>query len=833
MLKFFAKILVFIVIIPIIISCNATKRVPEGKSLLEKNNVVVNDKKTSNQEVLSYLRQKPNLKVLGIPFSLHIYNIGNPNYTVPFRSKPAKEKFLTNIFSEKQVNALANSYKNINDWFLKSGNPPVISDSTQIERSVNSLYKYYLSKGYFDAEVSFVELKKNKRSVVTYNITTNDPYFIDSVSTTISSPVLDSLYQKTKDKSFVKKGNQINYNDLQAEENRLVELYRNSGIYHFSKNITEFWIDSLTTSYQKNVLLKIPNRVIEEGDSLVSKPFQIQKVKKVNVFTDFSFETRNQKPQDSAYYKGYTFYANDKLKFTPKYLANAIVIQPDSIYKDTERDLTRKYLRELQNFKPSVDIKYEELDAESLAANIYLSPLKKYSFGFDTEITTSNIKPFGVSGKFSLLNRNVFRGAEVLELSFQGSFLNIDGKFTDNPDFFNAYETGVNATLKIPRIVFFGNTSKIIPKRMTPQTNIGIGLSSQRNIGLDRQNLTGGIDYTWRSSKTTNHKLELLNVQYIKNQNPQKYFTIFNSEYEKLNDVAEIITPNPTLIDSEGKLIAYDYMKFVLDSVELQTSNPIEYLEVQKVNERRDILVEDFLVPVISYTYNYTNREELKDNDFSSVTARVISSGSLTSAFIKKPADGTTKKLFGVNIAHYLKTELEYKKYWAINPNSSFVHRSFIGVAFPFGNSNIPFSRSYRAGGANDIRAWRTFELGPGSEPNNLEFKTGTLKFTTNFEYRFKVINSIYSALFIDAGNIWDVTGSNVTSSEGRFKGFSSLNEIAIGSGFGLRYDFSFLVFRFDVGFKTYEPYLFDSNKWFKNFNFNNAVYQIGINYPF
>ena len=133
MLNYFAKIIVFIVIIIVIISCNASKRVPEGKLLLEKNAITVNNKKINKQEVYSYLRQRPNVRVLGIPFSLYIYNIGNPMYTVPFRTKPKKEKLLTSIFSEKQVDALATSYKSINDWFLKNGNPPIISDSAQIK----------------------------------------------------------------------------------------------------------------------------------------------------------------------------------------------------------------------------------------------------------------------------------------------------------------------------------------------------------------------------------------------------------------------------------------------------------------------------------------------------------------------------------------------------------------------------------------------------------------------------------------------------------------------------------------------------------------------------
>ena len=253
MLNYFAKIIVFILFIIVIISCNATKRVSDGDYLLEKNNVIVNDKKTSKQEVISFLRQTPNKKVLGFPFSLHLYNLANPIYKTRFeewlKEKPKKEKKLTKLFSEKQVKALGKSYRGFNSWFLRNGNPPVISDSIQIKKSVNSLFKYYLSKGFFDANVTFKEhIKNNKRSIVDYLIKTNEPYFIDSITTFIHSPILDSIYNSAKEKSFIVKGDQIDYTNFEKEENRIIDLFRNSGIYHFNRNTVRFWLDTLNTS---------------------------------------------------------------------------------------------------------------------------------------------------------------------------------------------------------------------------------------------------------------------------------------------------------------------------------------------------------------------------------------------------------------------------------------------------------------------------------------------------------------------------------------------------------------------------------------------------------
>ncbi|WP_175418975.1 translocation and assembly module lipoprotein TamL [Aureibaculum algae] len=849
MLNYFAKIIVFIILTVVIISCTATKRVPQDKYLLSKNTIVVDDKKISNPDVISYLRQTPNTKILGIPISLHIYNFAKPNYEIKFQEwldkNPNKERKLVNVFSQKQVKAMENAYNGINVWFLKNGNAPVISDSTKIRKSVSSLTKYYQSKGYFDAEVSFKQIKKdNKKITVDYLVTKNNPYFIDSITTDISSPVLDSLYKMYRGKSLVKVGDQIDYTKFEKEEDRLIEIFRNSGVYYFGKNNMEYWIDTLGLSpYRTSVTLEINDRVIEKNDSVYTEPFKIRKVSKVNVYTDFSFVDKNKPILDSVSYKGYNFKSTNKLAYNPKYLANAIIIQKDSIYRDTEQQLTRAYLRDLQNFKPSLDIKYEENEDGSLTSNIYLTPQKKFSFGIDNEYITSNIKPFGILGKVSWSNRNVFRGAEVLEVSFQGSFLNVAAEIADSDRFFNAYEIGSSATLKFPRILFPINTKGIIPKRMTPKTNVELSIALQRNIGLDRQNITGGLNYTWKSSKTTDHKFELLNMQYIKNLRTDKYFTIYKSEAYKLDDIAEVIVPDETyttvggenLYDSDGDLNSSNYLEYLLDADEgFSVSNPTEYENAEDVEERRSILTEDVLVPVMSYTYNYSNRDGFTDNSFSGFTAKLVSSGNITSMFVNKSSASNKKELFGLEIAQYIKTEVEYKKYWGINSKATLVHRTFIGAAFPMGSSeSIPFSRSYRAGGSNDIRAWNTFKLGPGSETNGLEFNVGSLKLTSNLEYRFQVVNNIYSALFIDAGNIWDITNSSITDSKAKFNGLSSLKDIAVGSGFGIRYDFSFLVFRLDAGFKTYEPYLGSSNKWFKNYNFGNAVYNIGINYPF
>ena len=221
-----------------------------------------------------------------------------------------------------------------------------------------------------------------------------------------------------------------------------------------------------------------------------------------------------------------------------------------------------------------------------------------------------------------------------------------------------------------------------------------------------------------------------------------------------------------------------------------------------------------------------------KDNNFSFFKARVSNSGNILGLFSKSYNSNDKKTLLKIPLAQYFKIDLEYKRFWDVGATSVFGVRTFLGGIFTYDNSDIPFTRSYFAGGSNDIRAWKTYELGPGSRSSGLEFNVGSFKFLTSIEYRFDLVGSLKGAMFMDAGNIWDISGSDFIDQDAKFDSLSSLEDIAIGSGFGLRYDLSFFVLRLDMGFKTYEPYL-KNDKWFKNYNFASAEYNIGINYPF
>ena len=643
----------------------------------------------------------------------------------------------------------------------------------------------------------------------------------------IPSSTLKAIYERDTSNTFLRKGDQYNEQNLINEVNRIVKLFRNSGISNFSDSYIYFdEIDTL--GLKTNVITTIAENTIETiNGEKIETPFQIQKISKVRVYTDYTHNERNSPYLDSILYNGITFFAHNSIKYNPKYLAQSILIKPNQIYSDTLRNLTRNHLRSLNNFK-AVNIDYTPIpNTTFLEADIRLTPREKYSIGAETELTHSNIRALGVSAKFSAANKNLFKGAEIFKFSFTGSFFNTSSQAGNTSGFFNAWELGVDLSLEIPRFFAPFGLNRLVPKKMSPKTLFSVGTAIQKNIGLDRQTINANVNYKWRFNEEKSINFELFNVQYIRNLNNVEYFNIYSSEFNKLLPIAEKYN-NFSLTTAN----APSFLNMVKEDPIFRENYPSEYNANLNIENRYTIITSNFIIPTIAYTYTYSNQKNYKDNNFSFFKIRVSNAGNFVSLASNTTNENGTKTIADTPVAQYFKTDIEYKKFWDVSSNSVIGFRSFVGAVVAYGKSDIPFTKSYFAGGSNDIRAWKTYELGLGSSPPGLEFNVGNFKFLTSLEYRFDLISNLKGALFIDAGNIWDISNSSFVDESAKFNSFSSLKQLAVGSGFGARYDFNFLILRLDIGFKTHEPYLMD-NKWFRNFNFNNAVYNIGINYPF
>lgn len=848
------KIALLFVIGTIIYSCSLVKRVPQGKQLLAKSEIIVNNKSVSEERITNLTVQQPNSNIAGFPLRLQLFNLAKKNtdssYQAWLDKKPERRNHLKKWLSDKQVARLGQSFfvGGISNFLKKAGEAPVIIDPKKTQLSKERLSGYYFNNGYLKNEVSFdLDTLGKKRSKITYRVTTGKPYTIDSISRTIETPALDSLYALDQNKSFLKKGMQYAYLNFDAERKRITQQFRNSGVYHFQENHVKFEAITDDSIQKMNVVLKIEDRNVKEADTLTKKPFKIYTISQVNIFTNTTTSKEKNKAQDSAVYNNYNIYSSGRLAYKPKALTNAVFIEKGKLFSDTDRALTSKALSNLKMFNyPNIEYQQDPSDStnSTLIANIYLINKEKFKWTPAIELATSDIQEFGISGKMSITWRNVFKRAEILEISTRGNFGSSQDLANPNNVFFNISEYGADMKLNFPRIFFPINVKSIIKKEMFPTTQISTGITNQRNIGLDKQSLSGGISYSWSTNSAKNNfKFELIGVNYVRNLNAANYFNVYLNSYNTLNLLAQQYNTNTAWVDSNNNLTsegAVSFINFVENGGNPNlTPGDEDYKIIRSIGERRTRLIEDNMIVSSSFVFNKTTKNNLNDRNYYNFKAKIESAGNVLSLLgnglnlNQETSASGAKKLFGIEYSQYIKTEVDFVKHWDFGKKNTLAMRSFAGIAIPYGNAkSIPFSRSYFSGGSNDNRGWQAYSLGPGRSGGILDFNEANLKLAFSTEYRFRIGGNLYSALFVDAGNIWNVM-DNVSDNDYSFNGLASLKDIAIGSGIGFRYDFDFFVFRFDLGYKTYDPAREMQDRWFRGINFSKTVLNFGINYPF
>ena len=807
------------------------------------------------ESVFNQLYQKPNTTLLGYRLRLNLYNLANLNpdstYQAKFTNNPEKYRRMSKWLSAKQVDRLGKSfyYHGIHDFLKRTGEPPVVLDKEKANKSLLRLKYYYFNNGYFNVNATYgVDTVAIKKAKIKYNITPGNAFYLDTINASITTPVLDSLYTLNKSNSFIKSGIQYKTEDFENEKNRISTNFRNNGAYYFQPNYVTFNIDTIKKVNKADVTLMINNYSYQDGDSTKTEPFKLYKISDVNIYTDYSPSSNAMNIGDSTTFKNFNLYSQKKLKYKPKAITDAIFITKGGYYADFRTVLTTRYLNNLKIFNyPSIQYEVDKRDttAHSLIAKVYLTPRKKYSFGTTFDLTHSNIQDFGVGLSISETIRNVFNGAETLELGARGNIGASKDLANPKNNFFNVSEYGLDLKLNIPRIFMPFNTDRIIPKSMIPSSLVTIGFAKQQNIGLDKENFTGGLSYNWTPKINHTARFDLFNTQFVRNLNPRNYFNVYGSSYNALNQISKLYNTNPSYIDNAiDKNLRIDQGTAGFTQDVLTGSGPFsqpiitaDFEAVKSIEERRLRLTENDFILATSFTFSKTTKKDLKDNTFYLFKTKIESAGTILTTFAKttnqkKNASGNYE-IFNLPYSEYVKAEVDYIKHWDLSKENILAFRSFFGIAIPFGNSNyIPFSRSYFSGGSNDNRAWQPYRLGPGSSGGLDDFNEANMKIALSSEFRFKIAGSLKGAVFADAGNIWNVL-DNVVDDKSTFTSFSDLKEIALGSGFGLRYDLSFFVIRFDLGFKTYNPANETNRRWFREYNFSNSVLNFGINYPF
>jgi len=435
-------------------------------------------------------------------------------------------------------------------------------------------------------------------------------------------------------------------------------------------------------------------------------------------------------------------------------------------------------------------------DTNLLDCYVRLAPLNKQSTSFDIEGTNTSGN-FGVAGNVTYMHRNLFRGAEVFQISLLGGIERLEKLDNGVPNYFNTTQLGVESSLIIPKLLGPGSFLKDF-ERFLPKTVITLGYNYQRRPEYTRTINTLKFGYDWKTTENLRHIWNLLDYNKV---------NVFDYDPEFIDGIQDLYIKSSF---TDHLIFAMNY-SLIFNNQQLSTIKDYTYI-------RFNIEASGNLLWAIS---ELANKEKYKQVD---------SLGNVQSEYYQ---------VLNTRFAQYVKSDIEYSRGFAIDKYNTIVSRAFLGIGVPYGNFDVlPFEKKYFSGGANGIRAWPVRSLGPGTYkapadayPN----QTADIKLEANLEYRFKLIRFVEGALFLDAGNIWAINEKD--NREGAlFKFDQFYRQIAFGTGTGLRFDMSYFILRLDLGVKLRDPSVSEGRGWIvgnrpytnKDFNFTFA-----IGYPF
>lgn len=791
-------------------SCKPTATINKGQHLLNKNAIKSNKKEISKEGINSYIKQKPNRKILGLfRFHLGVYNIGSKPFPYDIEKKlrntPIVYRYVDNILSFDSV------YK----YNLRTiiGEAPIVLDTNLTKASTSQIKLYLQSKGYFNSEVKYDIEYKNKKAKVTYLINAPKPYIIDSVNYVVNDPILKTIVWANSKKSSLKKGDVYDIDNFEKERNRITSTLKKQGYYLFSKDYIKFSVDTnLNENHKMNIKVIIGDFIIRHNkDSISQTSHKRFKINNIYILPDYFASLENNKEIDTTIFetkrkKSYTnkriyyFIHKGKLNIKPAIITQSIFINPGEYFNIDDVNLTYNRLSELRNFR-RITILFEEVKPDSnniseeyfLNCKILLPSALQQSISFEAEGTNTGGN-LGVGGNIQYENKNIFGGAEIFNFKIN-SQIAIQKVFGESKEQdistllpFNTIEAGGEARITLPKFLIPINPLRF-SKSFRPKTSINAGYNYQKRPDYTRYIANAAFGYEWRESITKKHLLIPLELNLVK---------IFPSDAfkQRINAIQNIKIRNTY----RDHLITTSRWNFIKNTQPVSKRGSFMYFKA-------GVESAGFLMRLGNIVFNSAK----KDDSYS---------------------------ILGVKYTQFIRTDLDYRYYKKTGKIGQIATRLFFGIGIPYGNvKELPFEKSFYVGGANSLRAWKLKTLGPGSyaDPtnSNLFERIGDMSFEANIEYRFPLYSFLNGAFFIDAGNVWLIK-PNTEFEGGTFKFNNALNEIAIGTGLGVRFDFSFFIVRFDAGIPVKDPAQPENRRWMiKDFSIDRIVGNIGIGYPF
>ncbi len=784
-----------------------------GFRYLEKDQEILYDQKLKNttdlntDELSNQYLQQPNSRLPLIPVSIlvPIYQTGLKSYSVEkFEEKKEKAqlKFSNKISKadrtrkkERLRDRLAQKTEKYNknikegNLFMRWGEPLAVFDSVSMEGTIENMETYLQGEGYFNASVKAQKNSLDRLATVTYEIDKKQAFTIDSIQYLIPDNRIRELVLKN---TLLEKGQRFQQRVLTNERERINKLLVNSGYYGFSRQYVSFQADSAALGNHRVILQLIIKNPIGEDQHKVYKLDSI-------IFTsDANSKYRAKRKQKE--YNGITYdYIRDI--YSTKILDWRIFLHADSLYREDDTFETQKQLSNMDNFK-FVNIKYDTI-GDDFIAHIYTSPLKR--FETSTEFGANFIQDGKFPGpflNFSLKNRNAFQGLENMEL---GVNFGIDGLtgVSDQDTYYQTIEYGGRLTFTFPQFLLpLRNRTKRNIGKFNPKTLITARINFANRPEYERNTFSSSIAYTWQKDNNLVFSITPLDINFI---NTKRIDPEFDALLEELA--------------SRGNTYANSFNSAFVSS------------------------------SIFTATYDHNDYGN-KKRPSSFVRLFVETGGNLINIF--------GDSIFGGDLAYYkyIKTNLDLRRNVPLNRNSSVAMRLNMGAAFPYGNgddSTLPYEKFFFAGGSSSLRAWQPRRLGPGSyapidsttQNINYDFEQpADILFEGSIEFRQKLLGIFSWAYFLDFGNSW-TWYEDATRPGSKFAPTKLVSQIAIGSGLGMRFDFSFLLVRLDIGVKVLDPAQPSGEKFvLDDFSFQNnqtenirirnqPVLNIGIGYPF
>ncbi|MGV8091000.1 MAG: BamA/TamA family outer membrane protein [Mangrovibacterium sp.] len=745
--KNYIQLTLVLLVLSLVVSCSSTKFVPEGKKLLNDVDIHVDNKQVNKEEIKAQVRQKENLKILGfLKFHLAMYNLS--------------------------------SKKKQNDWLKRIGEEPVIYQEYQTQQSKDQLNLYLQNKGYYDAviEDTVIQHPKKPKVNLVFNIRTGSPYRIRNYTIKTEDEKIRPLLMNDTIRRLVRKNDIFDVDVLNAERERVVTIMQNRGYYGFSTDYIQFLVDSSLNSRQVDLTMQ----VFDADPGKKTGPVKHHKqfiVRKYIINSDFNPPRlsgyRVPEPPDTLVIPPYTIIYQGKLKYRPRLLDDLNRIQDGRFYSLRNVEKTYRSLNQIRQFR-MVNLNFDIVDSLGndsigvLDSRFQLSPLPRQGFSVDLEGTNSSGN-LGVAGNLNYQHRNLFLGAEILNITLKGAFERQQAVMNESDLNFNTHEYGVEGSLTLPKFL-----SPVQGKNFfnfqVPQTSFTLGYNYQRRPDYTRTITNFRFGYNWKSKPFRTHYLNLIDFNYVNlYEFNEDFINSIKDLYIKSSYTDHLISAlSYTRVDNTqiiGRRENYHYFKWSFESAGNLLFGLAELIDREKRTEIDTITNE----PVSYY------------------------------------------QIFSTRFAQYIKTDFEYRYGYMLDKYNSVVGRLFMGVGLPYGNfDQLPFEKKYFSGGANGIRAWQVRTLGPGTykaPPDAYPNQSADIKLESNLEYRFRLLGRVEGAFFLDAGNIWAIN-KNDNREGALFKFDRFYKEIAVGTGTGLRFNFNYFIFRLDLGMKLRDPSL-------------------------